>query len=221
MKPYKYSEQLSFLTKFFEERETTTNIESEVNIEDVTGETEREEVSEIDDQHKEAEDSTASAVNDAMTKQSESQNLLTLTTTDTIPRKTRKLSKPTAPPKTAAATVMEYIVERNKTTNCPAPTRHPVDDFLTGIAPVLKQLSPQDWHYAKGEIFATVQRFELNMLNRQQFAASTGSNVMCSNGQLSPAGSYQPSWDQSTSSADQTVETAAPNSMTEFYRTFH
>lgn len=219
VKPYKYSEQLSFLKKFFEERETRTNIEAAVDIENFT---ESEEVSK-NIQNTETEDSTASEVNDDVTSELENQNSLKLTPTGTIPRKTRKLSvpNPTAPTKTAAATVMEYIVERNKGMNCPPPTQHPVDAFLAGIAPSLKKLSLHDWHYAKGEIFATVQKYELNLLN-QQYTASISSRQVCSNPEPSPAGSYQSSWDgqQSSISSGHTEENAAPDlTLREYFQT--
>ncbi|XP_030750257.1 uncharacterized protein LOC115878042 [Sitophilus oryzae] len=223
VKPYKYSEQLNFLKKFFEERETKTNIEINVNIDDFTGDTESEEVSE-NRPNSQTQDVTISEVNDDVTTQSEGRSLLKSTPKDAIPRKIRKLSvlNSTAPSKTAAATAMEYIIERNKIMNCPPPTQHPVDAFLAGIASSLKKLSPQEWHYAKGELFATVQRYELNLLNRQQqYTGSAGSSEMCSIGEPSPAGSYQSPWSgqNSMTSSGHIEENAAPNlTLTEYFQ---
>lgn len=72
-------------------------------------------------------------------------------------RKKTKYSIPDAPPsKTAATTVMEYLVKQNENM-IPLEPQHPVDAFLSGIAPVLKKLTPRYWHYAKFDIFAAVQ----------------------------------------------------------------
>lgn len=171
MKLYKYSEQLNFLKKFFEEKVTKTNTTELINA-DFTIDKESEEP--------ENDDSTAE-VND-LTMHNKP--------TDTIPppRKTLRLSvaNQTSP--------MEYIVERNKSINYPLPAQHPVDAFLAGLAPVLKKLSQRDWHFAKGEIFATVQKYELNMLMNQQqqrsvepLAASVCSTEMFSSEQPSLA----------------------------------
>lgn len=151
IKPYKYSEQLNFLKKFFDERETMSNIQNEVVNETSTGEKESEE--DLSDEK------------DLSTEEN-TQDLVKLKPAGTGSRKNPKRSAPNqTSQKSAAATVMEYILEKNKAANCPPPTQHPVDAFLGGIAPALKKLSCQEWHYAKGELFAIVQKYEYNMLN--------------------------------------------------------
>lgn len=75
------------------------------------------------------------------------------------PRKKRRTALKENPPKTAAATLMEYIVKENENKKLSTTTQHPVDAFLAGVTPTLKKLSPQQWHYTKGEIFATVQKY--------------------------------------------------------------
>ncbi|XP_044745401.1 uncharacterized protein LOC123307237 [Coccinella septempunctata] len=41
---------------------------------------------------------------------------------------------------------------------------HPVDAFLAGLVPTLKTFSPLNWHLAKSEIFAVVQKYELKTI---------------------------------------------------------
>jgi len=51
--------------------------------------------------------------------------------------------------------------------------QHPVDAFLSGIASVFKNLSPRYWHYAKSDIFATVQSYEFKMIMEQDQSTRT------------------------------------------------
>ncbi|KAF5295284.1 hypothetical protein FQA39_LY13149 [Lamprigera yunnana] len=84
------------------------------------------------------------------------------------PRKNpRQLVSNAHPPKTAAATDMEYLVNKVKKLSFPT-QQHPVDAFLLGIAPALKKLLPRHWHFAKSDIFAAVQKYELKMLMDQE-----------------------------------------------------
>ena len=43
-------------------------------------------------------------------------------------------------------------------------SQHPIDAFLTGIAPTLKTLNPYLLNLAKSEIFSTVQKYEIKCL---------------------------------------------------------
>ncbi|CAH1115162.1 unnamed protein product [Psylliodes chrysocephalus] len=117
---------------------------------------------------------------------------------------------------------MEYIVDRNKIINCPPPTQHPVEAFLAGIAPAVKKLSAQEWHFAKAEIFATIQKFEFNMLNKQQQFPCTGPNETCSTGQPSPWDGKQStfSWKGQQSSTSQSEENEAIHlTLREYFQT--
>lgn len=110
-KLYKYSEQLSFLKKFFEERETKTNIDEEVDTEDFTGDTRGEQVFK-NKQITQTEGSSASEVNGGVTVQLESQSSLKSTLTPFHEKfESCRYQTSSAPPKTAAATVMEYILK--------------------------------------------------------------------------------------------------------------
>lgn len=175
IKQYKYAQQLSFITKFFDERDTMSNIDDKVaneniNVDDDVNEPKLNENEEYSRNYTTEEVDNPEIV--------ESQNIRPLSSSKPsdssqtyTPRKKTKYSVPNAPPsKTAAATVMEYLVKKNESM-VPLEPQHPVDAFLTGIAPVLKKLTPRYWHYAKSDIFAAVQNYELKMImDQEQFA---------------------------------------------------
>lgn len=75
------------------------------------------------------------------------------------PYSRRKNNKDVA--SSASAKLMEYLIS-NKSSNTKEP--HPVDAFLAGIAPILKSLDTIKQHKARSEIFAVVQKYELEML---------------------------------------------------------
>jgi hypothetical protein len=52
---------------------------------------------------------------------------------------------------------MKYIIENSKKQN---DYKQPIDAFLEGLAPSLKNLSPYYQHLAKGKIFSVVQELE-------------------------------------------------------------
>ena len=69
------------------------------------------------------------------------------------PRKKRKI----VPPETASSVLMENIIENDKKQN---DCKHPIDAFLEGLAPSLKNLQRYYQHVAKGKIFSVVQEIE-------------------------------------------------------------
>jgi len=178
IKQYKYSQQLGFLTKFFEERDTMTNIDCGVTTEDDTG---NDNVVHESGKFENEENSlgcTKEFVNpEVVESQSRTSSNLKQAQcfalpTPRNPRKRKQSIADAPPPKTAAATVMEYLVKKNENIQPLAP-QHPVDAFLSGIAPVLKNLPPRYWHYAKSDIFATVQNYELKMIMEQDQSTRT------------------------------------------------
>uniref|UniRef100_A0A0A9W385 IQ domain-containing protein D n=2 Tax=Lygus hesperus TaxID=30085 RepID=A0A0A9W385_LYGHE len=190
LKPYKYSEQLAFVEKWFEERDIWTNIDVEEVSEDVSPKNE---------EH--GENYTQEVKTEPLIIESRSQNASTSKPTESIntPRKKTKASVPNdIPNKTAAATLMEYIVSRNESLSSSSP-QHPVDAFLAGVAPALKKLSPQQWHFAKGEIFATVQKYEYEALMNQQHFVELDATSACSTASYSSEQPSHPVSHQSTS----------------------
>ena len=66
-------------------------------------------------------------------------------------------------------------------------TPHPVDAFLAGIAPTLKSLSPYYLNLTKSEIFASVQKHEMEMLLSEHKRGGEPSNSStASTSQLTP-----------------------------------
>lgn len=112
------------------------------------------------------------------------------------PRKKTKLSQAN-PPKTAAATLMEYVMQRNECLTNQPQQQNPVDAFLAGLAPALKTLPPQLWIQAKGELFNVVQKYEIEFVMGQQHDyLSTPST----SAQSSRSGSWQHDSTQNTES---------------------
>jgi len=90
--------------------------------------------------------------------------------TEHIPKKMQvKTKKKKDETSSASAVLMKYIVDNNQKTTTEA--KHPIDAFLEGIAPTIKNLSPYLQHVAKGKIFSIVQELERQALLSQQTAS--------------------------------------------------
>ncbi|XP_067140303.1 uncharacterized protein [Centruroides vittatus] len=156
IKPYKYSDQLSFLNKFFTERETKGNIEPrEAELE----------VGRQDDELDHVQAMKESAVNSPDPQDFRSDDCCTSDTNAQTLQKTFKKRKQ-IPQESASSTLIKYILSKN-TSQKSTPTTHPVDAFLSGISPTLKTLNPYLLNLAKSEIFAIVQKYEMKMLTQQ------------------------------------------------------
>lgn len=86
-----------------------------------------------------------------------------------VPIKTtkRKFSKTSVSQPTASTRLMDYLISKKKEeSQISTGLQHPVDAFLSGIAPPLKTLSSYNLHLAKSEIFAIVQKYELQQILR-------------------------------------------------------
>jgi hypothetical protein len=168
IKQYKYAQQLSFMIKFFDERDTMSNIDDKVlnennNVDDDVNKSEHNKNEEYSQNY------TTDEVDNPVIVESQKCRLLSSSKSSgssqfSTPRKKPQHSVPDVPPsKTAAATVMQYLVKKNES-KLPLEPQHPVDAFLAGIAPALKKLTPRYWHYAKSDIFAAVQNYELKII---------------------------------------------------------
>jgi hypothetical protein len=69
------------------------------------------------------------------------------------PLKNRKIVLP----ETASSALMKYIIEDNKKQT---DYKHPIDAFLEGLSPALKNLPPYYQFMSKGKIFLVVQELE-------------------------------------------------------------
>lgn len=139
--------------------------------------------------------------------------------TSEAPRKSsagKSAKKKVEPKQTASAKLMEYLISKqeNQTTST---SPHPVDAFLAGIAPTLKTLTPYYLNVAKSEIFATVQKYEMQMLmNQHSFEGRTGPSASVSSAST-PLASPQPFQEHTTATYEAqhqnlSAYTAIPNS---------
>ncbi|XP_022198383.2 uncharacterized protein LOC111055477 [Nilaparvata lugens] len=155
LKPYKYNEQLSFLNQFFQESENLSHISDE-KIQDL----ETVEVGEGDEMEMSI---SNRSINDVFNEKVDNRQPPASSDIHSVPEilhlfepRTRIRTSPST-----ASTVMDYLVKQRE---C---SQNPVDAFLAGVAPVLKKLRPRDWHFAKEEIFAIVQKYELRTIDEE------------------------------------------------------
>jgi len=163
IKNYKFADQLSFINKYFEERKSKTNIEYE------------------NDEEEEENMQPDSEEQLLPEEDLPSQPSLTPVQTNEIhvPIKTtkHKFSKTSVSQPTASARLMDYLISKKKEENqMSTGLHHPVDAFLSGIAPTLKTLSPYNWHLAKSDIFAIVQKYELQQILRTNSSTTSSMN---------------------------------------------
>lgn len=146
-KQYKYSDKLSFMKDYFEEKKNRSSIgqldEADYNFDDLP---------EITD--------------DCNDDEFELNLMDYQPNDDSQSQKSEKSSSKRKRNNTTTEMVMKYIL--NKEASQTTTSIHPVDAFLSGIAPTLKTLNPYLLNLAKTEIFATVQKYELKMLQYQQ-----------------------------------------------------
>ncbi|XP_065080252.1 uncharacterized protein LOC135703069 isoform X2 [Ochlerotatus camptorhynchus] len=72
----------------------------------------------------------------------------------------KRLSTEPATTEVSSSRMMEILLQELEVARHP----DPVDAFLIGLAPALKNLHPHYWLQAKSEIFSIVQKYELQML---------------------------------------------------------
>lgn len=84
-------------------------------------------------------------------------------TTSTLRK--RKGSTKCTPKPSSASSLMEYVLQKNQ--DKAERVEHPVDAFLNGIAPTLKNLNQYYLNLARTEIFTTVQKYEMKMMTEQ------------------------------------------------------
>lgn len=191
VKRYKYSEQLEFILKYVKDRQTVTNIGGEENNQQLSEAELRETEDDLDENLQGAEIATGNSEIPIQDK-----NKSTPMASKAIPRKKIKLPQDN-PPKTAAATLMEYVIKRNEGLANQPQQQNPVDAFLAGLAPALKTLPPQQWIQAKGELFNVVQKYEMQLLNMDQQHGYPASHLSPSpSAQSSRSGSWQQDVDQ-------------------------
>lgn len=161
---YKYCEQLTFLNKYFPNKESKApsanmeTVEKKENDEQMYEFQLKEEEIENSQQHPIIVDNPL-IVNYTQESQEENETLR--------PRQISAQSSLEPSQETVIPTLLKYIINNNETKSTALPLTHPVDAFLAGIAPTLKNLSPFYLNLAKSKIFSAVQEYEIVMLTQQ------------------------------------------------------
>lgn len=95
----------------------------------------------------------------------------------------------------------------------------PVDAFLAGIAPALKKLPPRLWHYPKADIFATVQKYELQMI--ENIFDFSHSSTPAYSDRPSSTGSYNQHRGENVDLSSIVLQPAQPNySLQQFFHEY-
>ncbi|XP_015433726.1 PREDICTED: uncharacterized protein LOC107189657 [Dufourea novaeangliae] len=172
---YKYSEQLSFLKKYIDERKTNTSIDSQEKGQEYDRQEENNE-NDVEKGKVNAEElNNVLDINDDLPCRAFSISNCNTFEIPTNPTIQKTAMKTVIPQQTASSQLMEYLINKNPNKT----SEHPVDAFLTGIATTLKTLSPYNLNLAKSEIFSIVQKYELKMIS-EQHSCQERSNQMCS-----------------------------------------
>ncbi|XP_068207668.1 uncharacterized protein [Palaemon carinicauda] len=159
IKLYKFSEQLSFLKKYMQERETKGNIASE--------EQEGDNHNDVVEQQEEEENISKDGLHEDLQTQPLPSPKPTFEAK--VKSSVGKSKKKVAPQQKASAKLMAHLISKQEN-HTASTSPHPVDAFLVAIAPTLKTLTPYYLNVAKSEIFATVQKYEMQMLiDKQSF----------------------------------------------------
>lgn len=153
---YKFAQELRFLEEVADP------------VEEPTQNSNHEQVSDESIMNPETIKPELSASNFATTDFRQSDTYGDVTATQTAPTTTRIIRRIKRPAlKHASSTteanssrMVEILQKQLEEARNPAP----VDAFLMGLAPALKNLHPVYWHQAKAEIFSIVQKYELKML---------------------------------------------------------
>ncbi|CAH2268702.1 transcription factor Adf-1-like [Pararge aegeria] len=171
IKKYKYEEELEFLLPHIQNRNTVSN-EYESVSEESRHDIESNETAE-NDYDVPIVPLTDNRTHNHSTSQSTLQNITQVNASQSRKRHrnhaSRSLEQPSA---SVSQTIMEYIINNNKEK---AENLHPIDAFLKGLAPTVKQFSPYYQHLARGRIFQVVQDLELEQLSAEpkSFAVSS------------------------------------------------
>lgn len=154
VKKYKYFDQLEFLGIIFEDRESINisplDIKNEFDMDNHTEESEN-----FDN------------ASQADTRVSETDDEERFTQVQSFTEHKRGPKRRHEESGSEISKVMKYMVEKMETSSS-STEKHPVDVFLSGIAPTLKSLSPYYLSLAKTQIYSIVQEYEMAMIMHQK-----------------------------------------------------
>jgi hypothetical protein len=186
---YKYEDQLSFLSGYFQEKGMIGNF----SVED-TQEGEVYEQGEGEEGHFEESNKESAADNQSSKGHSALQQpAVRCLPSSSAPAKNRKCE----PQETAALTLKEYLLNKNEAKPATPVQVDVVDAFLAGLAPTLKTFTPYYLNLAKTKIFSAVQEYELAMImeKKRQPATPRGygweQGISCCSDKSSPSTTSQ------------------------------
>jgi len=201
IKTYKFADQLCFINKYFEERKFKTNIE----YENENDQEEEENLQPDSEEHLPEED---------LQSQPSPTSVQTKEIHVSIRTTKRKFSKTSVFQPTASARLMNYLISKKKEeSQISTGLQHPVDAFLSDIAPILKTLSSYNLHLAKSEIFAIVQKYELQQI------LSTNSSTTLSMTSVTPLPSPFEDFNAHIS-PDQNISSASFHNLQSYYQNY-
>lgn len=172
IKQYKYAQQFSFITKLFDERDTMSNIDDKVANENLNGD---DDVNEPNENEEYSRNCTTEEVDNPVIEVTKYSSFVKFKTIRLLSIfYTTKENKILGTRRSSFQDSRCYCYglpgKKNESMVLLEP-KHSVDAFLSGIAPVLKKLTPRYWHNVKSDIFAAVQNYELKMImDQEQFA---------------------------------------------------
>jgi hypothetical protein len=143
---------------------------------------------------------------------------------------------------TGSAKLLEYLISKDQNAGTTSSAPHPVDVFLTVVAPTLKTLRPYYLNLAKSEIFASIQKYEMKMLMEQHSYEGTCASIVLhsithqpenystsSSTASTPLLSPTPAVQENTSSFQDQLQNSSPctaipnstdNSLTNYFQSF-
>uniref|UniRef100_A0A6P7GTP0 Uncharacterized protein LOC114342137 n=1 Tax=Diabrotica virgifera virgifera TaxID=50390 RepID=A0A6P7GTP0_DIAVI len=167
---YKYAKELEFLKKHLSEKnpkkiyetEITEQIDEQNESETMNDETNCERDSDFSHDSQEANNSTNKQMFEHIDLPVED---------DEVPG-LYEIEEPNLSQDTVSLQLLKYLT-KNKDFKSATTEKHPVDLFLTFISRTLKSLDAYHLNLAKSEIFATAQKYEMQMILNQSSGQST------------------------------------------------
>ncbi|XP_014260382.1 uncharacterized protein LOC106673010 isoform X1 [Cimex lectularius] len=211
-KPYRFENQLQFLLEFMEERETKGNIGLHPDSENGEFNDDNEEETRLTNNIVSPPQSSNQPSSPPFEEHPTTSNDIPSTSAACFARPTPVTGRKKTPQhETAASALMKYVIENNEgKKNTPTVTLdNPIDCFLFGISATMKSMPPYLQHLAKSEIFSTVQKYELQMLQNQQ-------GQVIQHSPYTNAASFQPG----IGIIDDTSSTGSAESVREYWQAF-
>ncbi|XP_045461300.1 uncharacterized protein LOC123671477 isoform X2 [Harmonia axyridis] len=164
VKHYKYADHLWFLKKCFDVDEIGDGLGERLALPGVEIKQEEDSLIQIDPQEEFSDDDShcQSPINTIQKKRKLKQDTMEQTQ-----------SSANSTPQHYSSQKFDFRYSENESVASNVIPPHCVDSFLASLTPTLKNLSPINWHFAKAEMFAIVQKFELKTILGEENEQST------------------------------------------------